>query len=369
MAVPPVRNVPLLTSHGPIPRMDWLDYARLVGALFVMFDHYLVIAPNPEISHGVSSFGPLTEVFRFGTVALCVFMLTSGMMITIVAQRQSAAAFVTNRFARVYPTFVLCMIITAMLSPLGPPRFYDSWEQMLANLAINAPGLGFRFVDTVYWTIVIEIYFYIAMAILIASGGIRHLQTVIIGWLGLQIVSLFLDSQWPLIGRDYYFVTAGVIMAQLYQRHNERLNLCLLAISLALCLHTTLVYARAWAYDPWIAQGLTVGIFALFLFMRDRSLTLPYAKRIGSMTYSLFLLHFSLGLTIFYWWMTDANKWPLVLGTAALFILIAFVVDDVMEFRLRGLWKRLGAATVARPLKWWETRRQTAAAANIAATP
>ncbi len=339
-----------------MPRIDWLDYVRLFCATMVMLDHYLVIGPNPAITQSVSSFGALTEVVRFGTVGVCVFMLISGMMITLVAQRQSASTFIIGRFARVYPTFVLCMVVTAMLSPLGPPRFYDSWEQMFANLLINAPALGYRFVDTVYWALVIEINFYIAITLLIATGGLRHLQAILIVWLGLQIVSLFIDPQLPLIGRDYYFVTAGVVMALLYQRRSERLNLALLAVSLLLCMKTSTVYAGAWGYNAVIAGVLTIGIFAFLLLMRGRTFNLPFAHRIGSMTYALYLLHFSLGMTIFHWWMTETNKWPLMLGTAALFIVAAFVIDDVMEFRLRAVWRRIAEATVAKPFIWWENR-------------
>lgn len=341
----------------PMPRIDWLDYVRLICAILVMLDHYLVIGPDPAITRGVSSFGPLTEVVRFGTVALCVFMMISGMMITLVAQRQSASAFTIGRFARLYPTFLLCMIVTAMLSPLGPQHFYDSWGQTFANLFIYAPAFGYRYVDTVYWALVIEINFYIAMMLLIATGGLRHLQPILVIWLGLQIVSLFIGPQLPLIGRDYYFVTAGVVMALLYQRRNERLNLALLGISLLLCLQTSTAYAHAWGYDAVIAGALTTGIFAVFLLMRGRSWNLPFAHRIGSMTYSLYLLHFSLGMTIFHWWMTDGNKWPLMLATSALFIALAFAIDDIMEFRLRPIWRRIAAGTVARPLIWWEGRK------------
>jgi peptidoglycan/LPS O-acetylase OafA/YrhL len=344
-------------SLPPMPRIDWLDYVRLFCAILVMLDHYLVIGPNPAITPGVSGFGPLTEVVRFGILGVCVFMMISGMMITFVALRQSASVFTIGRFARIYPTFVLCMIITAMLSPLGPPRFYDSWGQMLANLFVYAPAFGYRYVDTVYWTLVIEVHFYVLMMLVIATGGMRHLQSIVVVWLGLQVISLFIGPQLPLIGRDYYFISAGVVMALLYERRNERLNLVLLAISLLLCLQTSTVYAHAWGYDAGIAGVLTTGIFAILLLMRGRTLHLPFARRIGSMSYALYLLHFSLGMTMFHWWMTDANKWALMLGTCALFILLAFAMDDVMSFRLRATWRRIAAATVARPLIWWEGRQ------------
>ena len=340
-----------------MPRIDWLDYARLCCAVLVMLYHFAVIAPHPALTAGVSGFGILTEIVRFGPMAVCFFLMISGMVITLIAQRQSASAFAAGRFARIYPTFLLCMLATALLSPLGPPRFHDSWGQVFANLFIHAPAFGYRYVDTVYWSLVIEVNFYAAMTLLISVGGVRHLQTILVGWIGLQVVSVFIGPQLPVIGRDYYFLAAGAVMALLYQRRDQRLNLVLLGVSLLLCLYASTVYARASDYDPIVAGMLTIGMFAIFLVMRGRAPHLPFAHRIGSMTYSLYLLHFSLGLTIFHWWMTDANKWPLMLGTSALFILTAFAVDDVMEFRLRPLWRRIAAATVARPFSWWEKRR------------
>lgn len=353
----------------PIPRMDWLDYARLVCALWVMLDHYMVTALDRRIGHGIADFGIATEIARFGTIALGVFMMMSGLVITLVAQRQSAADFVTSRFARVYPTFLLCMTITAMLSPLGPARFYDSWGQYFANLLIYAPGFGYRYVDTVYWTLVIEFNFYAAVAVLIATGLIRRIQTVVTVWILLQLLCLAAGWDLPLFGRLYYFLGAGAVMALLYQRRNERLNFLLLGVSLMLCIYTSITWARAWQFDPVGAALLTIAVFALFLFMRDRTLTMPWARRIGSMTYAMFLLHYSLGLTIFYHWIDESNKWLLVLGTSLLFIAAGFAIDEVMEFRLRPLWKRIAAATVARPFAWWEARTARRAAAPAVADP
>lgn len=350
----------------PIPRMDWLDYARLACALVVMMGHYSITALDPLVTHGISGFGLIADVTRYGTVALGFFMMMSALVIVLVAQRQSAPEFVASRFARIYPLFLLCMTVTALLSPLGPARFYDSWLQYLANLVIYAPGLGYRYVDTVYWTLVLEFNFYTAMALLIALGGIRRIQTVVTIWILLQVLCVLLRWELPLVGPLYSFFSAGAVMALLYQRRNERLNLMLLGIALMLCSYTAVIWSRPWHHDPLGAVLLTVLVFALFLFMRGRHVTLPWARRIGSMTYPLYLIHFSLGLTIFYRWMDESNKWPLLLGTVAFMIAVSFVIDDLMEFRLRWLWKRIATATVARPFAWWEAR---AAPRQAAASP
>ena len=57
------------------------------------------------------------------------------------------------------------------------------------------------------------------------------------------------------------------------------------------------------------------------------------------------------------WRATGANKWWLVLALSAGMIVFSFVLDDIVEFRLRATWRRLAMATVARPFILWEQRR------------
>ncbi|PLK24418.1 acyltransferase [Novosphingobium sp. TH158] len=346
-----------IASGDAALRLDWLDYVRLFCALLVMLHHYLVLAPDPRIGHGITSFGAFTQYTQFASTALFSFLMISGMVVTLVAQRERASTFVANRFARIYPTFVLCMVLTAMLSPLGPPRFLDTWPQVLANLVFYAPAFGYRYVDTVYWTLVVELNFYLAIALLILTGAIHRLQIVVVVWLAGQSTAVLAGIDVALFGKHYHFFSAGMVMALLYQRRNERLNLFLLAVSYVLCLVTSRAYARALGFSELGSAVFIAAVFALFLVMRGRSPRLPFARRIGSLTYPLYLLHFSLGMTIFYWWITEANKWFLVIGTVALFLMISLAIDHVIEFRCKSLWKRLGMATIARPLVWWEGRR------------
>ncbi|MEO8373914.1 MAG: hypothetical protein ABI471_01725 [Sphingomonas bacterium] len=49
-------------------------------------------------------------------------------------------------------------------------------------------------------------------------------------------------------------------------------------------------------------------------------------------------------------------------------MVFAFVLDDIVEFRLREMWRSLARATVARPFILWEQRRvQAVTPAGISA--
>jgi peptidoglycan/LPS O-acetylase OafA/YrhL len=211
-------------------------------------------------------------------------------------------------------------------------------------------------VDASYWTLPVETTFYGAMMLVMALGAMKHLQKIIAVWVVLQALTCWFMWDVPLIGYAYYFLAAGSVMALLYQRRNERLNYALLALALVPCLRCVYEISRRADFNFWIGAAVIGIAFAGFLLMRGREFRLPGAQRIGSLTYPLYLLHFHIGLTMLGWWIDEANKWwvlPLVLG---LLIAFAALLDDVIEFRMRPVWRRLFGATIARPVAWLESR-------------
>jgi peptidoglycan/LPS O-acetylase OafA/YrhL len=343
-------------------RIDWLDYLRLLCALMVVLGHYvIVVVPRlPGLTH--TDLGPISAVLRYGHIGLFAFFIMSSMMIIQIVQRQKVSTFVTHRVTRIYPTFVVCMTITALIGIGEAGHMHVGFRQYLANLTINAEAFGFRPTDSAYWTLQVEITFY-AMIIAVAMlGWVKHIQTIVTVWIALQVLAAPFLPRAPLLGADYYFLAAGSVMGLLYQRRNEKLNLVLLAVTALLGTRTIFIAAPSMPFNPWIASAVMMGVFALFLAMRGRDIRLPFAHRVGSFTYPLYLLHFKIGTIMLLWWATDANKWWLVAALTLGMILFAFVLDDIIEFRLRATWRRLAKATVARPFLWWEQRRVQAAA-------
>jgi len=334
----------------PGDRLDWLEYARLIAALFVMLDHYLIVGVDPRIAPGVAGFGLAAEISRFGTIGVFAFMLISGMVITLVAQRQDAATFALHRIVRIYPTYLFAISVTALIGFFGPQRFHTTPSQFIANIFINAPLFGERYVIGITWTLVLEIVFYTAVFGAILIGAVHRVQQLVAGWIALLILGLFLPWRLPMISSEYALVATGAVLALLYQRRNERLNYALLALSLIPGLAFVVHSARVWKFDPVIAVAVMVAMVGFFLWMRGRNPRLPLAKRIGSMTYPLYLLHFRIGLTFFFWWMTEANKWWVVISTCIFMVGLSFLVDDVIEFRLRSLWKRWVTRVVIKPI-------------------
>jgi peptidoglycan/LPS O-acetylase OafA/YrhL len=337
--------------------MDWLDYGRLVAALWVLLAHYCVAGVTPQINASITGYGALSAFSSYGMAGLYFFFVTSGLVITLTAQKHTAAEFLARRIARVYPTFLFAMTLTALIAHWGPQRFHVTFPQYLANLTINSVAFGYRPVDAVYWTLVVEITFYFSVLMVILTGLVRRLQMLITIWVVLQVISARLPVSVPMLSQSYCFIAAGAVLALIYQRRNLWLNGALLAALLLLCLTSGLHYARQIHVSPLPLLAAIAAIFALFLALRGRDVRLPFARRIGSMTYPLYLLHFHIGLCVIYWFGGRANQWWLLPGVILLMLLASFALDDIIEFRLRALWLRLASGAIAIAAGWDWVRR------------
>src|SRR3954454_18612588 len=129
-------------------RVEALDLLRLVAVLGVVLYHFGFWGPAAQ---GVPQVALpwLTPVAKYGFLGVPVFFIISGFVIAYSAQGRTATGFAIARFSRIYPTFVFCMTLTALVIAIGGRAHFDiSLTQWLANLFIAAPALGQPYVDT-----------------------------------------------------------------------------------------------------------------------------------------------------------------------------------------------------------------------------
>src|SRR5882757_8739513 len=87
-------------------RMDWLNYGRLVAALWVMLYHYCFTGVTPKVSPSITGYGALSIFSSHGMIGVYFFFMTSGLVITLNAQKHGAREFFARRLVRLYPTFL-----------------------------------------------------------------------------------------------------------------------------------------------------------------------------------------------------------------------------------------------------------------------
>lgn len=293
-------------------RVPALDLLRLAAVAAVIVYHFGFWGPT---SHGVTQVAlpGLAPIAQYGFLGVPVFFAISGFVIAYSAEGRTPIGFAIARFSRIYPTFILCMTLTFAATLLfGAGHFQVTPAQWFANLFVAAPLVGQPYVDTSYWSLVIEIVFYGWVTAFMALGLFpRRIDAIIVVWLAVTFANeLTIDA--PIFEKlfmadDSGFFAVGLLIYQHYRgRRDARLwGLSALALGTAVFqaahkLERLGVHPHS-SFDPRIVAAIcVVSLGAVFLATRIRSVPLPAATVLaaGGITYPLYLLHMQLGYVI-----------------------------------------------------------------------
>jgi peptidoglycan/LPS O-acetylase OafA/YrhL len=292
-------------------RVEALDLLRLVAVLGVVLYHFGFWGPD-GISQAAIPW--LTPVAKYGFLGVPAFFVISGFVIAYSAEDRTAVGFAIARFSRIYPTFVFCMTLTYLAILIwGPPNFSASLAQWLANLLIAAPALGQPYIDTSYWSLVIEVVFYAWVAVLIAAGLFpRRIDAIVLVWLAITFANeLTIDA--PLIEKlfladDSGFFAVGLLVHQFFRGRRDAVLYGIVALSIGTAVFQSVHKAAklaphtGGAFDEWIVMAICLASIAvIFLATRIRHLPLPagFVIAAGGLTYPLYLLHMQFGYVLF----------------------------------------------------------------------
>jgi len=303
------------TGQGAgLARIQTLDLLRLVAVLAVILYHYGFRGPTDfNVTH--VAVPELAWIARYGFLGVPIFFVISGFVIAYSAEGRTATTFAIARFSRIYPCFLFCMTLTfTCLLAFGPPRFDATFAQWAANLFVAATALRETYIDSAYWSLVVEITFYGWITILLAAKVFpRRIDAIVLTWLCLSMANeLTADNQ--IFSRMFLtdqsgFLATGLLIYELYRGRRDVMLQCLLGLSVATALFQALHNLR-WlrdgdnVFDDWIVASVClVSILIIVAATRIRRLPIKSSLvfAIGGVTYPLYLLHQQLGYTILEW--------------------------------------------------------------------
>lgn len=298
------------TESSRVPALDLLRLAA-VGA--VILYHYGFWGPA---SHGVPQVAlpALAPVAQYGFLGVPVFFAISGFVIAYSAERRTPFGFAVARFSRIYPTFIFCMTLTFAATVLfGASHFEVTALQWLANLFIAAPMLSQPYVDTSYWSLVVEVVFYAWVAAFMALGLFpRRLDAIVLAWIAITFANeLTIDA--PIFEKlfmtdDSGFFAVGLLIYQHFRgRRDMRLwGLSVLALGTAVfqAIHKLerLGVHTGGSFDPKVVAAICVvslGVVLLGTRVKHIPLSAKVVRAAGGITYPLYLLHMQIGYVIF----------------------------------------------------------------------
>lgn len=327
-------------------RVNELDLLRFLAAISVVLFHYsfrgyaadaLSALPYPDLS----------VVARYGYLGVHLFFLISGFVILMSAADGNLKNFIISRTVRLYPAFWVCCTITfVLIATIGSPRLTASLSQYLLNMTLMSNALGVPPIDGVYWSLFVEIKFYMLVAVILAFGLIRQAEWILVAWLvaTVALTALPIGILRSLLLSDYspYFI-GGAMSYLVWSKGASLLRSGTLLTAWIVALYQSLRELTEFdahyhtQLNIYVVIAIITGFFLVMHLVAHRRSGLLGRQQwqtIGALTYPLYLLHQNIGYMLFNVGYPQLNPHLLFWGTVGLMLFMAYSVNVLIERRL-----------------------------------
>ncbi|MGQ5523984.1 acyltransferase family protein [Chitinimonas sp. PSY-7] len=328
-----------------------LDLLRFAAALAVTLFHFGFRGWIEDAS-GHIVFPYVAPIAKYGYLGVDAFFLISGFVILLTALNRSPSGFVASRITRLYPAYWLCVCAAFTGFYLMESRNDGhAWLTLLANLTMFQEFLGAEHIDGIYWTLAVELRFYLLIFIVLLLGQMRRIEYFLWLWLGglllidLHVVSSpqWLDEALLRPWAHYFIAGAAFYLVWLHGLRWHRwllLGLCALrAVQHAYWYMLLKVKLTAVPMDRWVVCAVVLALFALFMAIALRKLPaikLGRLASVGALTYPLYLVHELLGKLLLFGKLDERFASLQLITVTALAVLCAWAIHRGVERPLAG---------------------------------
>jgi peptidoglycan/LPS O-acetylase OafA/YrhL len=309
-----------------------LDLLRFVAAVEVMLFHYTLYG-FPHGYHPVD-FSALSGVLQYFYFGLELLFMLSGFVILKTVQTKTAGGFLWARAVRLYPTYWVCVSLTAVVVLLAHhPKLSVDLPQYLANLTMVQSAMGFEHIDGVYWTMEVQVVFY-GWVFLVCLGKQLHNAGKFLGvWLLAAVFIHFFGGltftklDYLLLPHLSFYFIAGAAFYLIY-RHGRSLYLgSLIVVCYLMSIRLALLDPRNG--NPSAALVGNTLLFLLFarMVLHDHQIAgKPWIITLFKMTYPLYLIHQNLGYVALSMLNPYLPKYVSLLLVIAAMLLLSYVL-------------------------------------------
>ncbi|MCB0529229.1 MAG: acyltransferase [Lewinellaceae bacterium] len=336
-------------------RLQELDAMRGIAALMVVFFHFTVDREQAQ------------QGFKLGITGVDLFFIISGFVIFLtISNTKHWKDFVISRVSRLYPAYWTAVLLTTISISLSNYFAGQSSHGLLfdclGNLTMFNYYLKIPNLDGSYWTLIIEMQFYIVILLIFRLKWLDKIVTL--GCIGLAfvlanhfIISHISPYLFKVSRGAYQFINhlplffSGILFYKIkFQGRNPALLLLVV-----LCYTSQIVmfydggkamlYITRGEYFPFLTAYFI--IFTLYAFNVKLPIVNRFTIYLGTISYSLYLVHQHIGAVVIIPLMmkyAHLSFWQSALFVAlpAVFLLataITYLIEKPAMQYIRGLYK------------------------------
>ncbi|MGB0134942.1 acyltransferase family protein [Dokdonella sp.] len=340
------------TRKSTATRIVELDALRGLAALAVVAFHY-----TTQYGREFGHLGSAPVSFSFGNYGVHLFFMISGFVIFMSLEHtRSAMDFVVSRFSRLFPAYWAAILVSAaVVYTIGMPSQRLPWRDVAIDFTMIQQILGAEHLDGSYWTLQVELFFYLQMLLWFMLGQLHRIRWIIVAWFALAVVfgiaekndvRLSYTVHELLIVRHIPYFALGILFYRIRTRPQDRRgDIGLIGLGLL---------ATGIAFQPvyFEVAVITTAIFALFAAGFLGGLRWAPFAFLGTISYSLYLLHQAIGFSLI--WRLEMIGVPASLAAVAaallvtlLAVLLTFLVERPAMRAIRRSTRRRHEAALA----------------------
>ena len=321
-----------------------LDFLRLIAAYLVLVGHYVwggTFGTDGVIKYWAShnEVLPLLDSERqqawkidaflmqdlntaFAIVGVALFFVISGWLVPSMLVRYSRRDFILNRLFRIFPMLIFAVFVAAFIQYFYGERSTLDLFNVISTATLSANLLNFPTSLPVVWTLIIEFKLYILLAII---GPLNHKK--LFGLIGLilfisisytfihnsgilqnnkQVINFF-----SVLLHDFSYMLFMFIGSILWMLNEEKSDLSKKKMNIVFVIlvlfffnfnhYLINVYGEINFYQDFKPTTQAIVLFIFILAIRATKLGFydgafgKYIESLSTVTYSLYLLHVSVG--------------------------------------------------------------------------
>jgi len=274
----------LQTTHSQ-QRIGIINALRALAALAVAWGHFVA---------GQGKYLGLSG--KYGYLGVDIFFVISGFVIPWSLYRshyglRDYPRFLLKRNVRLYPPYLASIAITILatnflLAPLFHiPQMTVTGRDILLHFAYLNDIAHVKWINVVYWTLAIEFQWYLLIGLLLPLlvSARKAMRLVVIS----AMMAAYFTIYWDRL--VFHFLPVFLIGVLVFQYRSQLIGkremLGLIAV----------MVLSMWRISGWLVPLVAVPTGLLIAFSRLQSRAMD---RVGDVSYSLYLLHLPIGVSI-----------------------------------------------------------------------